>query len=320
MPPTPVPVRPMPKLALPPTPPSGEPHCPSRLLERTPPPPVPVRSKPNSARPPNSRLASLITSLGRGRTRPDPQPPPFDEPHYRCSQNTRPRSSEAKLYPTSDLPLWRASLYLQTSRANATTTRSRSAKPRLGPTSDLPIRRASLPLRPRRALPSAHLQNDTPAASSRAFRETLGVLTSRTSHDPTAGNPVRSPLAARPPCHPSRSVPVKEKTAAQRHVKEPSLHRQVTKDAGTITGLTIFCIVNEPTATTISYGLDKKKNSPTTLAFYKASDEFDKSPKPSAGKKTDIDVSKDNRTVGKLNRQVESSPSGRLLTSYPATT
>ncbi|KAG8908786.1 ATPase with role in protein import into the ER [Tulasnella sp. 403] len=37
--------------------------------------------------------------------------------------------------------------------------------------------------------------------------------------------------------------------------------RQATKDAGTIAGLNILRIVNEPTAAAIAYGLDKKKNS-----------------------------------------------------------
>ncbi|KAG8936119.1 ATPase with role in protein import into the ER [Tulasnella sp. 418] len=37
--------------------------------------------------------------------------------------------------------------------------------------------------------------------------------------------------------------------------------RQATKDAGTIAGLEILRIVNEPTAAAIAYGLDKKKNS-----------------------------------------------------------
>jgi heat shock 70kDa protein 1/2/6/8 len=34
--------------------------------------------------------------------------------------------------------------------------------------------------------------------------------------------------------------------------------RQATKDAGTISGLNVLCIVNEPTAAAIAYGLDKK--------------------------------------------------------------
>jgi len=35
--------------------------------------------------------------------------------------------------------------------------------------------------------------------------------------------------------------------------------RQATKDAGTIAGLNVQRIINEPTAAAIAYGLDKKK-------------------------------------------------------------
>ena len=34
--------------------------------------------------------------------------------------------------------------------------------------------------------------------------------------------------------------------------------RQATKDAGTIAGLNVLCIINEPTAAAIAYGFDKK--------------------------------------------------------------
>ena len=34
--------------------------------------------------------------------------------------------------------------------------------------------------------------------------------------------------------------------------------RQATKDAGTIAGLKVLRIINEPTAAAIAYGLDKK--------------------------------------------------------------
>ena len=34
--------------------------------------------------------------------------------------------------------------------------------------------------------------------------------------------------------------------------------RQATKDAGTISGMTVQRIINEPTAAVIAYGLDKK--------------------------------------------------------------
>ncbi|MGE3176414.1 MAG: molecular chaperone DnaK [Vicinamibacterales bacterium] len=42
--------------------------------------------------------------------------------------------------------------------------------------------------------------------------------------------------------------------------------RQATKDAGTIAGLTVLRIINEPTAAALAYGLDKKKNE--TIAVY----------------------------------------------------
>merc|ERR1712002_580911 len=35
--------------------------------------------------------------------------------------------------------------------------------------------------------------------------------------------------------------------------------RQATKDAGTISGMTVLRIINEPTAAAIAYGLDKKE-------------------------------------------------------------
>jgi len=38
--------------------------------------------------------------------------------------------------------------------------------------------------------------------------------------------------------------------------------RQATKDAGTIAGLTVLRIINEPTAAAIAYGLDQKKDAP----------------------------------------------------------
>ncbi|MFS7995809.1 Heat shock cognate 70 kDa protein 2 [Helianthus anomalus] len=37
--------------------------------------------------------------------------------------------------------------------------------------------------------------------------------------------------------------------------------RQATKDAGVIAGLNVMCIINEPTAAAIAYGLDKKASS-----------------------------------------------------------
>ena len=42
--------------------------------------------------------------------------------------------------------------------------------------------------------------------------------------------------------------------------------RQATKDAGTIAGLNVLRIINEPTAASLAYGLDKKKDE--TIAVY----------------------------------------------------
>jgi molecular chaperone DnaK len=36
--------------------------------------------------------------------------------------------------------------------------------------------------------------------------------------------------------------------------------RQATKDAGQIAGLEVVCIINEPAAAALAYGLDKKTN------------------------------------------------------------
>src|SRR4030081_2228690 len=42
--------------------------------------------------------------------------------------------------------------------------------------------------------------------------------------------------------------------------------RQATKDAGTIAGLEVLRIINEPTAASLAYGLDKKRDQ--TIAVY----------------------------------------------------
>src|SRR5213078_1797956 len=42
--------------------------------------------------------------------------------------------------------------------------------------------------------------------------------------------------------------------------------RQATKDAGKIAGLEVLRIINEPTAASLAYGLDKKKDE--TIAVY----------------------------------------------------
>ena len=50
--------------------------------------------------------------------------------------------------------------------------------------------------------------------------------------------------------------------------------RQATKDAGTIAGLTVLRIINEPTAAALAYGLDKK-NQETVLVFDLGGGTFD---------------------------------------------
>merc|ERR1711933_220056 len=50
--------------------------------------------------------------------------------------------------------------------------------------------------------------------------------------------------------------------------------RQATKDAGTIAGLEVLRIINEPTAASLAYGLDKKENE-TVLVFDLGGGTFD---------------------------------------------
>ncbi|KAG8982841.1 ATPase with role in protein import into the ER, partial [Tulasnella sp. 427] len=130
--------------------------------------------------------------------------------------------------------------------------------------------------------------------------------------------------------------------------------RQATKDAGTIAGLNILRIVNEPTAAAIAYGLDKKKNSRGSdeshiIVYDLGGGTFDVSllsvddgvfeVLATAGdthlggedfdnriidymvkqykKKTGTDVSKDYRALGKLKREVEKAK--RTLSSQMST-
>ncbi|CUA71176.1 Heat shock 70 kDa protein [Bremia lactucae] [Rhizoctonia solani] len=51
--------------------------------------------------------------------------------------------------------------------------------------------------------------------------------------------------------------------------------RQATKDAGTIAGLTVLCIVNEPTAAAIAYGLDKKGDETQIIVYDLGGGTFD---------------------------------------------
>lgn len=51
--------------------------------------------------------------------------------------------------------------------------------------------------------------------------------------------------------------------------------RQATKDAGTIAGMTVMRIINEPTAAAIAYGLDKKEGEKNILVFDLGGGTFD---------------------------------------------
>ena len=51
--------------------------------------------------------------------------------------------------------------------------------------------------------------------------------------------------------------------------------RQATKDAGTIAGLNVMRIINEPTAAAIAYGLDKKDGEKNILVFDLGGGTFD---------------------------------------------
>ena len=51
--------------------------------------------------------------------------------------------------------------------------------------------------------------------------------------------------------------------------------RQATKDAGTISGLEVLRIINEPSAAAIAYGLDKKQGEKTVIVFDLGGGTFD---------------------------------------------
>jgi heat shock protein 5 len=51
--------------------------------------------------------------------------------------------------------------------------------------------------------------------------------------------------------------------------------RQATKDAGTISGLNVVRILNEPTAAAIAYGLDKKSAEKNIMVFDLGGGTFD---------------------------------------------
>ncbi|EIW67730.1 hypothetical protein TREMEDRAFT_45220 [Tremella mesenterica DSM 1558] len=126
--------------------------------------------------------------------------------------------------------------------------------------------------------------------------------------------------------------------------------RSATKDAGTIAGLTVLRIVNEPTAAAIAYGLDRTGKSESQIIVYDlgggtfdvsllsiedgvfevlatagdthlGGEDFDNRVIDYLAKqykrKTDVDVSKNNRAMGKLRREVEKAK--RTLSSQMST-
>merc|ERR1711871_1153015 len=90
--------------------------------------------------------------------------------------------------------------------------------------------------------------------------------------------------------------------------------RQATKDAGTIAGLTVMRIINEPTAATIAYGLDKKGGSSekNILVYDLGGGTFDVSILimdhfiKLFKRKTKIDIKNDKKAVAKLKKESES--------------
>uniref|UniRef100_A0A915CRM3 Uncharacterized protein n=1 Tax=Ditylenchus dipsaci TaxID=166011 RepID=A0A915CRM3_9BILA len=95
--------------------------------------------------------------------------------------------------------------------------------------------------------------------------------------------------------------------------------RQATKDAGTIAGLNVVRIINEPTAAAIAYGLDQKLGEQNVLVFDLGGGTFDVSlltidsgvfelssiSSRSSKKKNGKDLRLDDRAIQKLRREVE---------------
>ncbi|KAI9288456.1 heat shock 70 kDa protein [Umbelopsis sp. AD052] len=97
--------------------------------------------------------------------------------------------------------------------------------------------------------------------------------------------------------------------------------RQATKDAGTIAGLNILRIINEPTAAAIAYGLDKTGGERTILVYDLGGDfdnrVIDYFVKQWKRKNDGEDITKDKKTMGKLKREVEKAK--RSLSSQMST-
>ncbi|KAF8350394.1 binding protein [Amanita rubescens] len=119
----------------------------------------------------------------------------------------------------------------------------------------------------------------------------------------------------------------KMKEIAEAYLSEKVTHasspyQPTTKDAGTIAGLKVPCIINKPTAAAIAYGLNKKKGKYQIIVYDLSGGTFDVSllsiddsvfeVLATAGdthlggyKKAGADVTKNPRALGKLKREVE---------------
>merc|ERR1711877_46191 len=94
--------------------------------------------------------------------------------------------------------------------------------------------------------------------------------------------------------------------------------RQATKDAGTISGLNILRIINEPTAAAIAYGLDRQQaNERNILIFHLGGEDFDNKLVDFCmndfKKKSGLDISKNARALRRLRTQCEKAK--RILSS-----
>merc|ERR1711874_354243 len=103
--------------------------------------------------------------------------------------------------------------------------------------------------------------------------------------------------------------------------------RQATKDAGTIAGLKVERVINEPTAAAIAYGLDKQDREETILVFDLSGDthlggeDFDQRLMDyfisQFKRQNNIDISKDKRALQRLRKQCEYAK--RTLSSQTST-
>merc|ERR1711939_1037170 len=97
---------------------------------------------------------------------------------------------------------------------------------------------------------------------------------------PQIGVKVNGEDKVMPPEEVSSMVLVKMKETAENYLGKEVKHavitvpayfndaqRQSTKDAGTISGMQVLRIINEPTAAAIAYGLDKKEGEKNILVF-----------------------------------------------------